>query len=134
MATIALEGMHFYAYHGFYEEERMVGNHFILDVYVNTAVFRAAMTDDLYATVNYETIYFLCQTEMKKPTKLLETLVQRMIDRLQEQFEGKVSGIKIRLTKKNPPLRGRVEKAYVEMSSGNFGQSSSTESLRGFNF
>ena len=132
MAVIALEGMNFYANHGFYEEERIIGGHFILDVYVNASVFQAAMTDDLYSTVNYETIYFLCQTEMRKPTKLLETLVQRMINRLQEQFEGKVSGIKIRLTKLNPPLRGSVDKAYVEMTSGNFGGGS--KGGGGFNF
>lgn len=134
MAVIALEGMHFYAHHGFYEEERIIGNHFILDVYVNTSVFQAARTDDLYSTVNYETIYFLCQTEMRKPTKLLETLVQRMVDRLEEQFEHKVSGIKIRLTKQNPPLRGRVEKAYVEISSGNFGGSAPSRGLEDFDF
>lgn len=120
MATIALEGMHFYANHGFYEEERLIGNHFVLDVYLSAAVFRATMTDDLFATVNYETVHFLCQTEMKKPTKLLETVVQRIMDRLQEHFEGKISGIKIRLTKLNPPLKGLVDKAYVEISAGSF--------------
>lgn len=134
MAIIALEGMHFYAHHGFYEEERIIGNHYILDVYVNATVFHAAMTDDLYSTVNYETIYFLCQTEMKKPTKLLETLVQRMVDRLQEQFEGKVTGVKIRLTKRNPPLRGSVEKAYVEITSGSFGGGAPGGGMGGFDF
>lgn len=132
MAVIALEGMRFYAYHGFYEEERIVGNYYTLDVYVKTGVFKAAMSDDLFATVNYETIYFLCQTEMRRPTKLLETLVQRMIDRLMEQFEGKVSGIKIRLTKLNPPLRGSVDRAFVEMTSGSFGGSS--DDAGGFKF
>ena len=67
---------------GFMKKNESLASHFILDVYVNAGVFQAAMTDDLYSTVNYETIYFLCQTEMRKPTKLLETLVQRMINRL----------------------------------------------------
>ena len=49
MATIALEGMRFYAYHGYYEEERTLGNEFILDVYVNTEIVLTTLVDDLHA-------------------------------------------------------------------------------------
>ena len=32
--TVKIEGLHFYAYHGFYDEERKKGNDFICDVAV----------------------------------------------------------------------------------------------------
>ena len=73
MALIALEGVHFYAYHGFYEEEQIIGNNFILDVYVEANTGLAARTDDLFSTVNYETIYRICQMEMRTTTTKQQT-------------------------------------------------------------
>lgn len=117
MATIALEGMHFYAYHGFYEEERIIGNQYVLDIYINANTGFAAKTDDLFQTVNYETVYFICQTEMKKSAQLIETVAQRILNRISNQFD-QVQGIKVRLRKLNPPIDGHVGSAYVEISSG----------------
>ncbi len=125
MATVALEGIHFFAYHGFYEEERLVGNHFVVDLYIETRIGRAAAGDDLYATVNYETAYFICQAEMRKPTRLLESLAQRIADRLRDQFE-KAREVRVRVRKMAPPLGGHVDSAFVECTAG-----SSSEGLGG---
>ena len=117
MATIALEGMHFYAYHGFYEEEQLIGNHYTVDVYIKTPIARAAAADDLFSTVNYETVYFICQSEMRRATKLLETLAQTIADRLQGQFDH-AQQVRVRVRKHSPPLGGRVDSAYVECETG----------------
>lgn len=128
MALIVLEGIQFYAYHGYYEEERILGNNFILDVIVSADTGIAAENDELYeweedeekkpSTVNYETIFLLCQTEMRKPAKLLESLVGRIADRIEDYFDN-VEGIAIRLRKLHPPLGGRVESAWVATTRGN---------------
>lgn len=117
MSTIALEGMHFYAYHGFYEEERIIGGNYLLDIYINANTAFAAKTDDLFETVNYETVYFICQSEMKKSSQLIETVAQRILNRIRDQFDH-VQGVRIRLRKQNPPVDGQVDSAYVEISSG----------------
>jgi len=135
MAIIALEGMRFFAYHGFYEEEQIIGNDFILDVYVNADTELAAYADELYAdpailkeedptegkekpaTVNYETIFLICQAEMRKPAKLLETLVERIAEHIMEYFDN-AEGVIVRLKKLHPPLGGRVGCAWVLTSSG----------------
>jgi len=134
MAIIALEGMRFNAPHGYYPEEQVLGNEFILDVLVSTDFFVAAITDELYEeakeeeddddemetspnTVNYETLYLICQMEMRKPTKLLETLVNRIADRISRHFD-EVTGLVVRLRKLNPPLGGRVDSAWVLTSRG----------------
>ncbi len=117
MATIALEGMRFYAYHGFYEEERIIGNTFIVDLYIETNIRRAAAGDDLFATVNYETAYFICQSEMRKPVRLLETLAQSIADRIMGQFE-RVKSARVRVRKMAPPLGGPVESSYIEVTAG----------------
>lgn len=120
MALIALEGMHFYAFHGFYKEEQIIGNHYYLDVYVNTNIAGAAASDDLFATVNYETVYLICQAEMRRPAKLLETLARNIALRLREHFE-RVQGVRIRVRKMNPPLGGAVDSAFVEYEEGSMG-------------
>lgn len=113
MAIIALEGMQFYAYHGFYEEEQIVGGQYVLDVYVEVDIDAAAMADDLYEaaeedseedveplSINYETIFLLCKKEMQQPSKLLETVAQRIADRIGGYFTNN-TGAKVRLKKSN---------------------------------
>lgn len=121
MTTIALEGMHFHAYHGYYEEEREIGNHFIVDVYVEIMANIGGTSDDLGQTVNYETIYLICQAEMKKNRKLLEKIAQSIGERIKGFFD-QVQSVKVRVRKLNPPLGGRVDSAYVEVEvKGGFG-------------
>lgn len=122
--------MRFFAHHGYYEEEQILGNEFILDVAVERSTKLASETDELYATsylggeedvkpttVNYETIYLLCQIEMRKPVKLLETLVERIADRLVDHF-GSLTGLLVRVRKSHPPLGGRVDAALVMTKRG----------------
>ncbi|MEM6376606.1 MAG: dihydroneopterin aldolase [Bacteroidota bacterium] len=120
MSKVALEGMQFFAYHGFYEEERLMGTYFVVDVYVDTNFMMAASTDDLGGTVNYETIYFVCRVEMKKTSKLIETVAQRIHNKLSGLFTS-ASGITVRISKLNPPLGGLVERSFVEVGGGSSG-------------
>lgn len=118
MTTIALEGMQFFANHGYYEEEQDTHSYFIVDVYVQIGdrnMKEVTMTDELTGTVNYELIYEICKMEMKKRSRLIETLAQRIYNRLKIQFPF-ATKIELRLSKKNPPLAGVVDRAYVHIS------------------
>lgn len=121
-AKIGLEDVRFNAPHGFFEEEQLMGNEFSIDVEVEAEVGEAATEDDLGGTVNYATIYYLLQAEMKKPTKLLEALAFRMGSRILNQFDS-VSGVRLKLRKLSPPLGGRVGAATVEVNLGGPGGS-----------
>jgi dihydroneopterin aldolase len=131
MPKIALEGMRFYGYHGFYPEEQVVGTEFMVDVYIDTNLVRSdpdvkIPEDDIQTTLSYETVYQVCKIEMKKPVKLIETLAARILTRLRGQFRNRddddalfrleVKSILVRVSKFHPPLGGRVERAYVEVS------------------
>ena len=132
MPKIALEGMRFYGYHGFYPEEQVVGTEFMVDVYIDTALVLAGPgvkipEDDIQTTLSYETVYQVCKIEMKKPVKLIETLADRILAQLKRQFHKpgdedeapfrlQVKSILVRVSKFHPPLGGRVERAYVEVS------------------
>ena len=56
MITIALEGMRFHAKVGWYEEEKLLGNELVVDVYLNVPPFKVE-TDLLPKTVDYETVF-----------------------------------------------------------------------------
>lgn len=116
-AKIGLEDVRIFAPHGFFEEEHLMGNEFSIDVEVEATITAAAQNDDLGGTVNYATIYYLLQAEMKKPTQLLEALAYRMANRIINQFDS-VSSVKLRLRKLNPPLGGKVGAAVVEVNLG----------------
>jgi len=111
---VSLEGMEFYAFHGFYEEEREKGNDFVVDVHVTTDFAIASEHDDLEGTVNYEAVYAITKEEMAIPTKLLERVAQRILDRLFDAF-SKVSTIEISVAKKNPPVGGQVKQSRITM-------------------
>ena len=118
MDIIALEGMKFIAAHGFYEEEAVLRGEFLLDLEVVVDTQVAVVEDDLFKTVNYETLFYLCKQEMEKPRKLLETVAYSIVNRIELQFEEKVQGIRLKLKKMNPPLDGRVGSASIEIRRG----------------
>lgn len=113
MGLIAVEGMRFYAYHGFYDEEQKIGQEYVVDAYVDTDFKKAAKGDDLFKTINYETIYLSVKIEMSKPTRLLETLASRIADSLKNKFAN-IKEIRIRVAKLYPPLGGEVVRTFVE--------------------
>ena len=119
MAIIGLEGMSFNGPHGFYPEEALTGNNFLIDIYISVNIQKAAMQDDLSQTVNYETVYLMVQSEMKKSTQLIETLAGRIVTRIDDFYEY-INGIRLVIRKLNPPLGGQVGAAYIELSTGDF--------------
>ena len=114
MGQIALEGMEFFAFHGFYDEEQKIGNKYGVDLYIDTDLRRAAESDDLHQTVNYEVLYKLVLAEMKLPARLLEHLGHRIIDKVYEKFPFVVS-VKVQVYKFNPPLGGICKWAKVSL-------------------
>ena len=120
MAIVGLEGVRIRGPHGFYPEEEVVGNEFLIDVFVSTNTKRAALTDDLGNTVNYETLYLMVQSEMRKSSQLIETLADRIVMRIEEYYENNIDGVRIVLRKLDPPLGGEVRAAYLEMGTGTF--------------
>lgn len=116
MGKIALEGMEFYAYHGFYEEERIIGNKFVVDVFAETDLDRAAMTDSIRMATNYENIFLVVRYEMEKPSQLLEHVGQRIAQKVKQKVGGIIQSVNVIIRKCNPPLGGRVKYSVVETS------------------
>ena len=52
MSLIALEGMQFYAYHGVYDEEQIIGNNYVIDIYISTNYSKAIQKFKLIIKTN----------------------------------------------------------------------------------
>lgn len=112
---IALEGLEFHAFHGVYPHERESGNWFEVDISVDADFSKAAETDELSGTVDYEAIYRVVKDEMDKPSKLLETVGGNIVEEVLKRF-AKVSQVELKISKINPPIGGKAKKATVFIS------------------
>ena len=82
MGRIEIEGMHFYAYHGHFEAEQIVGNDFTVNLTIETNCDKAAASDDLNDAINYQVAYEIVQKEMLQKSRLLENVAKRILDAL----------------------------------------------------
>ena len=116
MGTISVEGMEFYAYHGCFKEEQVIGTRFTVDLFMETETYEAEISDNLSKTVDYQAIYGLVAEEMGIKSKLLEHVARRILDRMAKEYP-QISSAKIKISKMNPPVGGKVERVCVELYS-----------------
>jgi dihydroneopterin aldolase len=115
MGLIRIEQMEFYSYHGCFEEERIVGNRFIVDLEMQTEMNRACETDRIEDALNYQTAYDLIKEEMKINSYLLEHIAGRILDSLFNCFPQLVEA-SVKVSKMNPPMGGKIHSVSVEIS------------------
>lgn len=112
---IELEGMHFRAYHGCLESERLNGNDFTVDFSAEYDFSAAAQSDKLEDTLNYAAIYDLVKREMAVPSDLLEHVAGRIVRAIEEVFPD-LEHFTVSVSKKNPPVDGPCDLSRVSIS------------------
>ncbi len=115
MGRIDIEGMEFYAYHGHFRQEQVVGNKFLLNVTIEADCDRAGETDHLNDALDYQKVYLLIKEEMEIKSYLLENICKRILDRLYREFST-IRKATIQVAKINPPLGGQIKQVSVTMS------------------
>ena len=113
-AKIHLHELEFHAYHGVYAEERERGQKFLVDVHFTCDIREAAGSDALADTIDYVKVYELIEEEMQQAVNLLEHLVVKIQNRLQRDFP-EMEEVHVKVTKVNPPLRGKNGGFSVEI-------------------
>lgn len=108
MGKIILEGMEFFAYHGCFHEEQVIGSRFLVDVELETDTSKAELTDHLEDTVNYQSIYSLVRHEMEQKSRLLEHVGRRILDAIAGAYP-EITSLNVTISKVNPPLGGKVK-------------------------
>ena len=114
MGLISVEGMEFFAYHGCFKEEQIIGTKFIVDIFLETDTREAEMTDDLHKTANYQAVYHFVKEEMAVKSKLLEHVGRRILDRIKKEFP-EVTDCRLKISKMNPPVGGKVQRVSLEL-------------------
>ena len=109
---IRLQAMRFYAYHGVVEQERQVGNTFLVDLTLTAPLQRAVESDRLEDTINYAEVYETVREEMRIPSRLLEHVAGRILKALHHRFPT-LQAAEITLSKLNPPFGGDLHSASV---------------------
>lgn len=112
---ILLYGLKFYGHHGFYPEERNLGQWFEVDLDIWGDFSTAAQSDNLEDALDYGKVY----REVKKvlegpPVKLLESLAWRVKDGILAWPQ--VRKVRVCIRKPQAPLGGLLSFAGVEMT------------------
>ncbi|MCI4667598.1 MAG: dihydroneopterin aldolase [Bacteroidia bacterium] len=113
-SLIAVEGIQVHAYHGVYQNERKEGNLYIVDVYMETNMERAAASDQLEDTLDYFQVYNRVLEIMSEPVHLLEHLTKKIGINLMESFQS-LESIRLRVSKVQPHAMESCVQTYVEM-------------------
>ena len=114
MGLIQIENMEFYAFHGHFREEQIVGNKFLVDLTLETEMSVASKSDNLKDAVNYQKAYQIVKAEMEKKSYLLENIAGRILDALYSEMTG-IKKATVRVSKMNPPVGGKIGSVSVEM-------------------
>ena len=115
---IFLEKIKIYAHHGVLYEEQKIGTYYLIDVEIHTDFSKAMLSDDINDTISYADINDIIHQEMAIPSLLLERVAGRIIHHIQQNFSN-ISYIKLKITKTNPPMKGEMKGAGIEVEHYN---------------
>ena len=115
MSKILLEEMEFFAYHGCFKEEQVIGNRFLVDLEIEVDTEAAEKSDKLQDTVNYQAVYTTINQVMRQKSHLLEHVARRILDAIHEGFPA-IRHMKVKVSKMNPPMGGKMRSVSLEMA------------------
>ena len=114
IAMIELEEMEFYAFHGCFKEEQRVGNKFRVNISFCADCTAACQSDSILDAVNYVRIYDITKREMSQTSHLIEHVANRIVQSITLEFP-QISGLKVKVSKVNPPVGGQMKQVSVTM-------------------
>ena len=102
---LKIENIELWAKVGVLDEERELGQLFILDIFLWTDFEKCTVNDDIKKTVDYSKLVQILKDQSKKIyCYTIEKYSNAILEIIDQEF--KLSKIKIILTKCNPPITG----------------------------
>jgi dihydroneopterin aldolase len=117
MIKIELKRIEFKAYHGIYQEEKINGNTFFVDITVKLPSETTINSDAIFETIDYEVLAKIAAKRMEKPTNLIETVATSIADDILAHFPA-LKSVKISVSKANPPIGYSCQEAKVTIQKG----------------
>ena len=115
ICKVGLSGIKFNAAIGYYEQERIFKNDFLVDLWVSFPKNNHNLEDDLSKTLDYGLLHNICKNAFKKESLLIETVAQEILDQINQSFSF-VKEINISIKKLNPPLQAEIAFSFVELN------------------
>jgi dihydroneopterin aldolase len=110
---IVLTGIHGFGFHGLFEQERIDGQDFFVDLTLEVDLRAASTSDGISDTVNYAEITDLVVEEITtNPVNLIEKLAGRIADRVLTQHV-KVDSVTVTVHKPQAPVAAQLKDIAV---------------------
>lgn len=114
--TITLHTIKLFAHHGVYEEERLKGNNFEIDLSVTVALPPATETDLLEDTIDYTVLADLVyRVSATKQYVTIEAFAFDICKSILKR-DNRIDVVSIDLRKLNPPMEGDIASAGISFS------------------
>lgn len=115
MGIIKVENIRVFAFHGCLKEETKIGSDYRVDLEVKANLKTASNSDKLIDTIDYVLLNKIVKEEMSIPSKLLETVGKRILNRVFLE-SNLVTKVVISISKINPPVGGDVEMVTIKLA------------------
>lgn len=99
---ITISSLEYYCFHGVYPIERKKGGKYIVDI--DVYIKSKPINDKITEVVDYTKIISLVSKEMKKPKKLVETLVF-IISKKIKKSDKRIKKCSVKIKKLNPRIK-----------------------------
>lgn len=107
MGKIEMKGMRFFAHHGCYEEERIHGRWFEVDLTFDVEANEAMQHDKIEGTINYAEVYNIVKGIMEQPVNLIEHVAYRIQQGITMSFPL-AQNLTVSVKKMSPPIDGEM--------------------------
>ena len=86
----------------------MIGGEYLVNAIVEIDTSQAEQNDLLKSTVDYVSIYNVLKKEMSIPSKLLEVVLERIIEGI-KKIDDNIDSVDVSIKKLSPPIGGNVD-------------------------
>lgn len=115
MDQIIIQDLSIYAKHGVYKEENILGQQFLVSVYIDLDLSRAGQTDHLEHTIDYGAVCHFVKEYMQSHTfKLIESVAEHLAEELLLKY-GQIKKIRIKVKKPWAPIGLPIKNVCVSV-------------------
>ena len=86
----------------------MIGGEYLVNAIVEIDTSQAEQNDLLQSTVDYVSVYNVLKKEMSIPSKLLEVVLERIIEEI-KKIDDNIDSVDVSIKKLSPPIGGNVD-------------------------
>ena len=105
MAFIKINQIKTYSFIGCMDEEKKIGSEYETNIEISFLCDFEELNDNLKNTVDYVAVSKIVNDEMKNTSNLLETVINRIGNKLLN-INDKIGSITVEIKKMNPPIVG----------------------------